>query len=320
LSETVAGLDIARNDVVGLDIVDVTHRYANLVALKALSLQVPAGSIFGILGPNGSGKSTLFRLISTLVAVQEGSIRVNGFCVTKQTRQVRERLGVVFQSPSLDRKLTVVENMVCQAALHGIRGSEQTARIDELILTMALDDKRHVRCEKLSGGQKRRAELAKGLLHRPRVLLLDEPSTGLDPASRLDLWHALTQLRSDVGTTILLTTHLLEEADKCDRVAILNAGSLVACDSPDRLRSEAGDLVVTIATSDPSSVAAHLKQHLHMDSTTFEQQVRVAAVDALHQLPAIIEQTKTIATSVSVGRPSLEDVFIAKTGHAFHVS
>jgi len=306
--------------VFALDIQNVTHRYAKLTAVVDLSLQVNQAEIFAILGPNGSGKSTLFRLLSTLVGLQEGTIKVNGYSVKTETNRVREQLGVVFQSPSLDRKLTVMENILCQAALVGLRGNERTNRIQELVKSIRLEDKLHVRCEKLSGGQKRRVELAKGLLHKPKVLLLDEPSTGLDPASRLDLWQVLSELRRESGTTIVMTTHLLDEADKCDRVAILNAGSLVACDSPERLRSEAGDMVVSISTHDPEGVAKILTEQLNIVPTLFEQQVRINNLTEVSQLPAIVEATKFLASSVNVGRPSLEDVFVTKTGHKFLAS
>jgi len=296
---------------------DVSHRYKDLLAIDRLSLEIPAGKIFGILGPNGSGKSTLFRLVSTLAAIQSGKIEVSGFNVSTQTDQVRQQLGVVFQSPSLDRKLTVLENIRCQAALYGLSGSDRDKRIDACVQRLGLSDKLGVRCEKLSGGQKRRVELAKGLIHSPSVLLMDEPSTGLDPAARLDLWQSLTELREEHGTTVILTTHLLEEADKCDAIAILNTGSMVACDRPENLRAETGEVVVCIATNDPAAVARALLERLQMNSTLLDQQVRIATPDAMNSLAAIIDVTKSLSTSVTIGRPSLEDVFISKTGHQF---
>ncbi len=311
---------IHENGNSALSVKNVTHRYKEITAVNGLSMEAPAGQIFGILGPNGSGKSTLFRLISTLTRVQTGSIEVLGWCTQASTSLVRQQLGVVFQSPSLDRKLTVLENIRCQAALYGLSGADRDKRIDELVSMMGLTDKLNIRSEKLSGGQKRRVELAKGLLHRPKVLLLDEPSTGLDPAARLDLWQALTQLRDNHGTSIILTTHLLDEADKCDCVAILNAGAMVACDRPENLRSETGEVVVCISTNDPEAVARILKDRLSMDSKILDQQVRITAARAMSSLSAMIEETKAFASSVSIGRPSLEDVFIAKTGHQFHRS
>ena len=303
-----------------LSVKNVTHQYKEVVALNGLSLDVPAGQIFGVLGPNGSGKSTLFRLVSTLTRVQRGSVEVFGWCTKANTSEVRQHLGVVFQSPSLDRKLTVLENIRCQAALYGLSGKERDDRIDEFVNRLGIADKLNTRCEKLSGGLKRRVELAKGLLHRPKVLLLDEPSSGLDPASRLDLWQALTQLRNEFGTTIVLTTHLLEEADKCDRVAILNLGAVVACDRPELLRSETGEVVICIATNDSQAVARILNERLKIASKILDGQVRITTPDAMSSLSVIIEETKSLASSVLVGRPSLEDVFISKTGHKFHRS
>ena len=303
-----------------LAVKNVTHHYKEVVALNGLSLDVPAGQIFGILGPNGSGKSTLFRLVSTLTRVQRGSVEVFGWCTKANPFEVRQHLGVVFQSPSLDRKLTVLENIRCQAALYGLSGKERDDRIDEFVTRLGIADKLNTRCEKLSGGLKRRVELAKGLLHRPKILLLDEPSSGLDPASRLDLWQALTQLRNEFGTTSVLTTHLLEEADKCDRVAILNLGAVVACDRPELLRSETGEVVICIATNDSQAVARILNERLKIASKILDGQVRITTPDAMSSLSTIIEETKSLASSVLVGRPSLEDVFIAKTGHKFHRS
>ena len=303
-----------------LSVKNVSHHYKEVVALNGLSLDVPAGQIFGVLGPNGSGKSTLFRLVSTLTRVQRGSVEVFGWCTQANTSEVRQHLGVVFQSPSLDRKLTVLENIRCQAALYGLSGKERDDRIDEFVKRFGLSDKLKIRCEKLSGGQKRRVELAKGLLHRPKVLLLDEPSSGLDPASRLDLWQALTQLRNEFGTTIILTTHLLEEADKCDRVAILNLGAVVACDRPELLRSETGEVVICIATNETQDVARILNDRLGITSKVLDGQVRITTPDAMSSLSAIIEETQSLASTVLVGRPSLEDVFISKTGHKFHRS
>ncbi len=308
------------NSHLALSIRNITHRYKDVLAINELSFDVTAGQIFAILGPNGSGKSTLFRLVATLNSVQSGSIHVLGWSTQANTNEVRQQLGVVFQSPSLDRKLTVLENIRCQAALYGLLGTERDQRIQEYVEMLGLIDKLHVRCERLSGGQKRRVELAKGLLHRPKVLLLDEPSTGLDPAARLDLWQALTELRDRHGTSIILTTHLLDEADKCDGVAILNAGAMVACDRPEHLRSETGEVVVCIATNDPVAVARILKEDLQMNCRVFDQQVRITAPEAVSSLLSIIDRTKLLATSVMVGRPSLEDVFIAKTGHQFHRS
>lgn len=301
-----------------LEIDSVSYRYGDKLALDRLSFNVESGTIFGILGPNGSGKSTLFRLVSTLSAVHEGSIRVFGCCTKRDTAAVRSLLGVVFQSPSLDRKLTVLENLRCQAALYGMTGNARNARIDEVCSLLGIAERLKDRCEKLSGGLKRRVELAKGLLHKPKVLLMDEPSTGLDPAARLDLWHAISNLKQDYGTTIVLTTHLLEEADKCDMIAIMNAGTLVALDAPDRLRAEGGETVITITTNSPEEVAAAIRDRLNLEPQTTSTEVRLRLPNAGERIHQIMEVSQSKATSINIGRPSLEDVFIAKTGHEFH--
>ena len=295
----------------------VTHRYGNAVALSELSFDVPANRIFGLLGPNGSGKSTLFRLISTLVPVQSGSIQLLGMDVMAERNRVRESLGVVFQSPSLDRKLTVRENMECQAALYGISGQKRADRIEALAKLMGISDRLNERCERLSGGLKRRAELAKGLLHQPRVLILDEPSTGLDPTARLDLWRALVELRDRWETSVLLTTHLLEEADKCDCLAILDNGKLVALDSPDNLRRATGETVISVMTDEPELVAGVLKSRFGWDPKTLDHQVRVVIDDPGIAIADILQTLAGNSLSITIGRPGLEDVFIRKTGIPF---
>ncbi len=183
-----------------------------------MNLRVDAGQIVSILGPNGSGKTTLFRLLCTLMPLQAGEIQIGGFDCKTQPIAVRNQIGIVFQSPSLDQKLTVDENIACQGALYGIKGADLVQRRNELFAQLQLTERRGDFCETLSGGLKRRVELAKGMLHRPRLLLLDEPSTGLDPAARLSFWDAI-QSMADEGMAVLMTTHLLEEADKADRVS-----------------------------------------------------------------------------------------------------
>lgn len=305
-----------RTDI-AVDIESVRHRYGERLALDCVSLQVASGQIFGLLGPNGSGKSTLFRLVATLVPLQSGAITVCGHDVTRDLNSVRSRIGVVFQSPSLDRKLTALENLQCQGALYGIAGQELRVRIQDLANRMGLDDRLNDRCEKLSGGLKRRVELAKGLLHRPSLLILDEPSTGLDPAARLEFWQALTNLREEYGTTILLTTHLLDEAEKCDCLGILDAGCVVALASPEDLRRETGQMVISVSTREPRSVADVLTKEFGWECTITEDSVRSLAADSPARMTEVLGLLGSRAMSVSVGQPGLEDVFMRKTGRAF---
>lgn len=300
-----------------LSIDQVSHHYGERCALDALSLTIEQGEIFGLLGPNGSGKSTLFRLISTLTPLQKGDIQVEGESVRTQRDQVRSRIGIVFQSPSLDGKLSVEENLRCQCALYGLRGRAGESRIDEVLQAMGLSDRRQDRCEKLSGGLKRRVELAKGMLHHPRVFLMDEPSTGLDPSARIDFWHATVDLQRRHQSTVVLTTHLLEEAEKCDRIGILHQGRLVACGTPDGLRKETGDAVLMLTARNIESVASRLESKFAWKPQILHQQLRLAIPDAMRWVQPISEFLGDEIDSISVGRPSLEDVFIAKTGHTF---
>lgn len=301
-----------------LSVAGVSHRYGARVALDNVSFDVPKGSVFGLLGPNGSGKSTLFRLISTLVPLQSGSISVFGHDLMLEQSAVRRSIGVVFQSPSLDRKLTVHENLRCQGALYGIAGTDLTTRIQGLASMLGLENRLKDRCESLSGGLKRRAELAKGLLHRPALLILDEPSTGLDPAARLDFWQALSALKSKWGTTVLLTTHLMEEAETCDRLAILDSGRIVALDTPEALRLETGNRVICVSTREPQQVSGVLKERFGWEPTLDGDMVRVIASESPARIGEMIEVLGSQATSITVGQPSLEDVFMRKTGRVFN--
>ena len=295
---------------------DVRHRYGERVALDGVSLDVSTRAIFGLLGPNGGGKTTLFRLLSTSIPVQAGSIHVLGRDVSRELFEVRRRIGVVFQSPSLDPKLSVRENLTHHARLYGLSRNDYRPRIAESLAIVGLTDRATERVEKLSGGLARRAELAKGLLHRPELLILDEPSTGLDPAARHDLWQYLATL-PDQGVTVLTTTHLMEEAERCERIAILDKGKLVAVGSPQDLRSEIGGEVVTIESSNAAELTHRLREKLGIEAITRGSTVRFEQSAGYHSLPALVELAEPAMQSISIARPTLEDVFLRRTGHRF---
>mgnify|MGYP001206754936 CR=1 FL=1 len=217
-------------DAPAIEISHLSHRYGDNVAVADLSLTVAAGEVFVLLGPNGSGKTTLFRVLSTLIPLQQGEVNVLGYNLRFEQDAIRRRLGIVFQAPSVDKKLTVIENVYHHGRLYGVLGSELRQRADEMLTRLGLADRRKDIVETLSGGLRRRVELAQGMLHRPRLLLLDEPSTGLDPGARSDLWQYLEQVRQEDGVTVVLTTHLLEEAQRADRIGIMHQGKLVALD------------------------------------------------------------------------------------------
>jgi ABC-2 type transport system ATP-binding protein len=279
---------------------------------------VTAGEIFGFLGPNGGGKTTLFRILATLARPDVGAVRVFGTDLATQAREVRRRLGVVFQHPSLDLQLDVRENLVHQGHLHGLGGRELAGRIAAALERFGLTERAGQRTRELSGGLRRRVEIAKALLHEPRLLLLDEPGTGLDPGARRDLWATLEELRAR-GVTVLLTTHFMEEADRCDRLVLLSRGTIVAEGTPAALKREIGGDVITLAGPDPEALARDLAAlHPELSPVARDGAVRLER-ERGHELAArLAEELAGRIDSVTVARPSLEDVFLRRTGHRLY--
>ncbi len=237
-----------------IDARDINFFYGERQALKDVTFSIARGEIFGFLGPNGGGKTTLFKVLSTLVPGQTGAVRMLDRDLVRDKVEIQRRMGVVFQHPSVDEKLTVRENLECHGNLYGMRGSRLRQRIAEMLERVGLGDRARDRVETLSGGLRRRAELAKALLHQPELLLLDEPSTGLDPGARREFNDYLAHLRRNDGVTIVLTTHYMEEAERCDRIAILHEGRMVATAPPGALKERiGGDIVAVRSTGDPEA-------------------------------------------------------------------
>jgi ABC-2 type transport system ATP-binding protein len=305
------------NSASAIRISRLVHQYGSRRALNGLDLEIRSGELFAILGPNGGGKTTLFRLLSTLIPIQQGSVQVLGFDVARQAREVRRRLGVVFQAPSLDKKLSVVENLRHQGPLYGLGGSRLRGLEQEMLARLGLRDRASDMVETLSGGLRRRVELAKGMLHRPPVLLLDEPSTGLDPGARSDLWKYLQEIRDEQGVTVVLTTHLLEEAEKADRLAILHRGDLVALDTPDRLRATVGGDSIMMEVDDPAAMAQEIHARLDVPTSIVDRSVRIEQPDGHRLVAQLMETFPGRIKAITLGKPTLEDVFIARTGHRF---
>ncbi|MGA8110564.1 MAG: ATP-binding cassette domain-containing protein [Acidobacteriaceae bacterium] len=298
----------------------VSHDYGTRLALDALSFSVGRAEIFGLLGPNGSGKTTLFRILSTLMVPTRGTATIEGFDVAREPNRVRQQTGIVFQARSLDIKLTVAENLKHQGHLYGLKGALLKTRIAEVLTRVGLLDRAKDAVETLSGGQQRRVELAKGLIHSPQVLLLDEPSTGLDPGARRDLWLYLKNLRDHEGVTVLVTTHLMEEAEHCDRLAILSEGRLVALGSPAELKSQIGGDVVTFETAgeeQAQQLAGLMANRFAVAPAALGSAVRVEREQGHRFVTEVVEAFPGRVDGVSVAKPSLEDVFIDRTGHRF---
>ena len=273
------------------------------------------GDVFGFLGPNGSGKTTLFRILATLIPVESGHVRMFGVDAAAQRNVIRSRIGVVFQSPSLDKQLTAEENLIHQGHLYGLRGAELHARVEAALAAVGLGERARDRVESFSGGMRRRVEVAKGMLHRPRLLLLDEPSTGLDPAARIDMWRQLRQINQQDGVTILVTTHLMEEAERCTHLAVLAAGKILAADTPAALKERIGGDVIAITSSRLPEVRALLRDRLGVEAQEVGGALRIERPRGHEFGPQVIEAAPGMIDSVSVGKPTLEDVFIQLTGH-----
>ena len=305
------------SDSLAVSVAGLHHAYSERKALDGIDFGVLAGEAFGLLGPNGGGKTTLFRLLSTLLPVQTGKVTLSGLDVATKAQDVRQIIGVTFQSPSLDGKLTVWENLQHQAHLYGLYGVQSKTRIRELMDRLGLSDRGKDLAGSLSGGLKRRVEVAKSLLHHPQILLLDEPSTGLDPGGRRDLWEYLTRLQQDEGTTILVTTHLMEEAERCDRLGILNQGRMIALGTPDELRSSVGGDCLTIQTPNPEGLAELIAVRFQLRPQRIGESLRIEKSLGHELLRDIVAACPGEITAISLARPTLEDVFIARTGHRF---
>jgi ABC-2 type transport system ATP-binding protein len=305
------------SDAPPLRVEGLTHRYGTRQALRAVCFTVAPGEIFGLLGPNGGGKTTLFRILSTSLVPSGGRALVFGLDVVRDAAAVRRQIGVVFQAPSLDKKLTAAENLWHHGHLYGLSGRALRDQSTAMLARVGLADRARERVERLSGGQQRRVEIAQGLLHRPRLLILDEPSTGLDPGARRDLWDYLLAVRQESGITVVLTTHLMDEAERCDRLAILHQGSLVALDAPRALTQELGGEVVYLDTDQPEQLAERVRSRLGCAAEALEGSVRVEHERAHELVADLFRAFPDAIRSVTLRRPSLEDVFIRRTGHRF---
>ncbi len=292
-------------------------RYEEREALRDITFSIGRGEIFGFLGPNGGGKTTLFKILSTLVPMQSGMARMLGRDLRGDTIAVRRALGVVFQRPSLDGKLTVAENLRHHGHLYGITGRRLKDRAAAMLNRLALEDRADDVVETLSGGMQRRVELAKALLHEPQLLLLDEPSTGLDPAARREFSNYLAHLRESEGVTIVLTTHYMEEAERCDRIAILHEGAMAAIDRPMALKAEVGGDVVAIQCAAPEMLERKIQQRFKVKGQIVGGVIRIERPRGHEFVRDVVDAFGNELESVSFGKPTLEDVFVHLTGHQF---
>jgi len=300
-----------------ISVQNIVHRYEGRTALNGVSFEVRPAELFGLLGPNGSGKTTLFRILSTLMIPTVGRATIVGFDAAKDPDGLRRQIGVVFQAQSIDAKLTAYENLWHQGHLYGQRGTVLKARIKEILGRVGLADRSKERIETFSGGMQRRVELAKGLLHHPSVLLLDEPTTGLDPGARRDVWQYLQLLRNQEHVSVIVTTHLMEEAERCDRLAILNEGKLVALGAPTELKREIGGDVILLEAREPESLADRIRVRFNVEVAVLNNKIRLERENGHRFITDVVEAFPGEIHAISVSKPTLEDVFIHRTGHRF---
>jgi len=287
--------------------------YGRVRAVDAVDLDVRSGEFFGFLGPNGAGKTTTIRMLTTLLQPSRGSAQVAGLDVVHDALRVRRTIGVVFQETTLDLELTVEENLRFCTRLYGLSRGESRTRIDEALALFRLTERRHARVRTLSGGMRRALDLARGILHRPAVLFLDEPTLGLDPAQRRRIWSFLRQLCTDYGTTLFLTTHYLEEADGCDNVAIVDHGRIVASGDPPSLKRRLGRDRIDLKTERPEEIAARVRELTRLEPQRAPQRLSLFVEDAEPLLPRLLA-LKEEGVDIAVARPTLEDVFVDVTG------
>jgi ABC-2 type transport system ATP-binding protein len=292
----------------------ISKSFGALTAVDDVSFDVRPGEIFGFLGPNGAGKSTTISMLCTLLRPTSGSAQVAGFDVVQQRAQVRRNIGLVFQDPTLDEYLTAEENLRFHAELYGVPRHETEARIGRVLQMVDLTDRRKGLVRLFSGGMKRRLEIARGLLHSPRVLFLDEPTVGLDPQTRSSIWTYVQELRQREDITMFLTTHYMEEAEVADRIAIMDAGRIVALDTPDALKASIGKDRVRVRTADDAATITALRERFNLDATTSEGEVTFYVADGEEFVPRLFAELGIAITAVSVARPTLDDVFMTYTG------
>jgi ABC-2 type transport system ATP-binding protein len=297
-----------------IEVDDLRRRFGPLEAVRGVSFEVTHGEVFGFLGPNGAGKTTTINMLCTLLRPSAGRASVNGFDVVRQRSEVRRSIGLVFQQPTLDETLTAEQNLRFHAYAYGVPADLRERRIRELLSLVELWDRRGSRVRTFSGGMKRRLEIARGLLHQPKVLFLDEPTLGLDPQTRRRIWEYLAELRARDGLTIFLTTHYMDEAEHCDRIAVIDHGRIVALDSPANLKSAVGGDLITIATSDGEAAADELRSRYDVVPTIADDTVsfQVPAGEAF--LPEFVRGFDQPMEAIGLRRPTLDDVFLNLTG------
>jgi ABC-2 type transport system ATP-binding protein len=298
-----------------INVHDLVRRFGPLEAVKGVSFEVAEGEVFGFLGPNEAGKTTTINLLCTLLRPTSGGAAVNGFDVVRQRSDVRRSIGLVFQQPTLDETLSAERNLRFHGYAYGMPAEIRGARIREVLTLVELWNRRGERVRSFSGGMKRRLEIARGLLHHPRVLFLDEPTLGLDPQTRRRVWGYLADLRARENLTIFLTTHYMDEAENCDRIAVIDHGRIVALDTPNGLKRAVGGDLITITTEDSEGAADDLRRRFGLSSRVADGTVSFQVPAGETFLPKLVRGLDQPLEAISLRRPTLDEVFLHLTGH-----
>jgi ABC-2 type transport system ATP-binding protein len=288
--------------------------YGEVEAVRGIDLEVHAGETFGFLGPNGAGKSTTINMLCTLVRPSAGSASVAGHDVVAERDEVRRNIGLVFQDTTLDGYLTAEQNLSLHAELYGVSRDVVTERLRQVMEMVGLWERRSSLVNTFSGGMKRRLEIARGLLHSPRVLFLDEPTVGLDPQTRSSIWGYIRELKTREDITIFLTTHYMDEAEHCDRIAIIDHGRIIVLDTPEALKASVGKDRVQIKTDDEEAAIAALAERFGIEAVLAEGAVTFGVPEGEQFVPRLFAELGRPIHSISVSRPSLDDVFMSYTG------
>src|ERR671936_2549956 len=294
----------------------LSKSYGPIQAVRGIDLEVQQGEVFGFLGPNGAGKSTTIGMLCTLLKPTAGQASVAGIDVVRDPGGVRRRIGLVFQDPSLDDQLTARENLELHGRIYGVAAALRTQRIAELLEVVELADRADSLVRTFSGGMKRRLEIARGVLHHPEVLFLDEPTLGLDPQTRKHIWDYLNALRKREGVTLFMTTHYMDEAEFCDRIAIIDRGAIVALGTPTELKGRIGGDVITLAVADVPAATREVQERFGIAPLAANGTLRIEVPDGAAFLPRLVRELPMPISTVSLSRPSLDDVFLKLTGHA----
>jgi ABC-2 type transport system ATP-binding protein len=309
-----ANAQVQEEQTVAVSARGLVKSYGEIQAVRAIDLEVFSGETFGFLGPNGAGKSTTISMLCTLLTPTAGTAQVAGFDVVHQRDEVRRHIGLVFQDQTLDGYLSAQMNLRLHGELYGVPGSVLPDRIERMLKMVGLWDRRKSKVNTFSGGMRRRLEIGRGLLHSPRVLFLDEPTVGLDPQTRVSIWSYIQELKAAEDITMFMTTHYMEEAEYCDRIAIIDDGQIIALDTPEALKASVGKDRIRITTDDDTETTRLLKERFDIDATTSEHELTFSVEQGEHFVPRLFSELPVPIRSVSVARPTLDDVFMAYTG------